>query len=181
MLVDQITIQTLGILLTGLSVSMAAIYYTMTLRNQSETRQAQLFMQLFQSFINKDWLSDNWELMAMEWKDLPDFYSKYDSSIDVENFAMRFRAWFFLDGIGLLMKKRLVDKEIVYHLMGGYWGIWIWEKFQDVIKHQREYNNLPELCVWLEYLSQEMKKMRTQRGFTSDVPETWGAVKLCQD
>ena len=65
-MVDQVTIQTLGILLTGFSVSLAAVYYTMTLRNQTETRQAQLFMQLFQLFNSKDWLSDNWELMAME-------------------------------------------------------------------------------------------------------------------
>lgn len=59
MMVDQITLQTLGTLLTRISLTIAAAYYTLTLRNQSETRQAQLSMQLFQLFINKDWVSDN--------------------------------------------------------------------------------------------------------------------------
>jgi hypothetical protein len=153
-------------------------YYVMVVRNQKETRQAQLFMQLFQTYVTKEWMTDNWELMTMEWDDLKDFFDKYDSSVDIDNFAKRYRSWFFLDGIGLLLKKGLVDKEMVYHLMGGYWGIWLWEKFEDVIRFSREYNNLPELAVWFEYLAQEMAKMRVERGSTDDVPETWGAIKL---
>ena len=43
-------VQTIGVLVTAASVSMAAIYYAFTLRNQNRTRQAQLFMQIFQRF-----------------------------------------------------------------------------------------------------------------------------------
>jgi len=53
-MIDQLTLQTIGILLTGLTVSIAAIYYTLTLRYtrrklelQLETRQTQLFMQIY--------------------------------------------------------------------------------------------------------------------------------------
>ena len=153
-------------------------YYVMVVRNQRETRQAQLFMQLFQMFTTKEWMSDNWELMSMEWSDMKDFFEKYDSSVNIDNFAKRYRSWFFLDGIGMLLKKGLVDREMVFHLMGGYWGIWLWEKHGDVIKFLRDYNNMPELATWFEYLALEMTKMREQRGSTGDVPETWGAVKL---
>lgn len=76
-------------------------YYVMVVRNQKETRQAQLFMQLFQTYVTKEWMTDNWELMTMEWDDLKDFFDKYDSSVDIDNFAKRYRSWFFLDGIGL--------------------------------------------------------------------------------
>ena len=70
-------VQTIGVLITAASVSVAAIYYIMTLRVQQtnmkltlETRQAQFMMQLNDSMTNvevyKDWL----ELMNMEWTDL---------------------------------------------------------------------------------------------------------------
>ena len=113
----------------------------------------------------------------MQWDGVEDFYEKYDSSVNVENFTKRFRAWFFLDGVGLLLKKRLIDKDMVYYLMGGYLGNWLWEKFGDVIKYQRDVNNIPELCVWFEYLANELTKMKTEQGGTIFIPEAWGAVK----
>ena len=37
-MVDQMTIQTIGILLTGITLSIAAIYYTLTLRYKKKPR-----------------------------------------------------------------------------------------------------------------------------------------------
>ena len=169
--------QTILQFIPAVSLSIAAIYYMLILRNQNRTRQAQLFMQLFQHNMTKEWMKDWWELMQMQWDDIEDFYEKYDSSVNIDNFAKRFRAWFFLDGVGLLLKKGLVDREMVYYLMGGYLGNWLWEKFGDVIKYQRELNNIPELCVWFEYLAIELMKMKQQQGMSSEIPENWGAIK----
>jgi hypothetical protein len=169
--------QTILQFIPAVSLSIAAIYYMLILRNQNRTRQAQLFMQLFQHNMTKEWMKDWWELMQMQWDDIEDFYEKYDSSVNIDNFAKRFRAWFFLDGVGLLMKKGLIDREMVYYLMGGYLGNWLWEKFGDVIKYQRELNNIPELCVWFEYLAVELMKMKKQQGMSLKIPENWGAIK----
>jgi hypothetical protein len=56
-MVDQLALQTIGILMTGVSLTIAAAYYTLTLRNtqknqqlQLETRQAQLYMGLVNTF-----------------------------------------------------------------------------------------------------------------------------------
>ena len=74
------------------------------------------------------------------------------------------------------MKKKLSDRELVYYLMGGYWALWLWTKYESIIKDQRVRSNLPELGVWFEYLAKEMIKMREQRGHTAEIPEGWGAV-----
>ena len=176
-MVDVGLLQSLSYIAAAVGVCMAAVYYAMTLRNQNQTRQAQLFIQLSEQFWNKEALEDNWKLLEMEWKDLDDFYRKYDSSVNVKNFAMRWHLWYSMDTAGLLMKKGLIDREMVNYLMGGYWGLWTWKKFEDIIKHQRARNNMPELGIWFEYLANEMAKMREKKGYTAEIPEDWGAMK----
>ena len=56
-MVDQLTLQTTISLLTLISLTIGVVYHIMTLRNakknqelQLETRQAQLFMNIFESY-----------------------------------------------------------------------------------------------------------------------------------
>ena len=85
----MIEIQTISIGLTALSFILAAIYYTFNIRHARETRQAQLFMQLTSQMFSKEMLTDSIDLLEMQWTDLEDFYRKYDSSVDKENFVKR--------------------------------------------------------------------------------------------
>ena len=55
----------------------------------------------------------------MEWADFDDFAQKYDSIVDMDNFTKRYVSWYFYDRMGLLLKKKLVDKEMIYYLMAG--------------------------------------------------------------
>ena len=96
----------------------------MTINNQNKTRQAQLFMQLFMIYRGKEFWRDGWQLLQMEWSDVDDFFTRYDSSVDMENFEKRYSIWAFWDGMGMLAKKGLVDKEMLYYLMGGYGAYW---------------------------------------------------------
>ena len=50
--------QTILQFIPAVSLSIAAIYYMLILRNQNRTRQAQLFMQLFQHNMTKEWMKD---------------------------------------------------------------------------------------------------------------------------
>ena len=74
-------------------------YYVITVRNQNQTRQAQLFMQLFRDYTAKDRWKEAWTLTSMEWDDYEDFTRKYDSSVNIENFAMRYKEWYFYEGM----------------------------------------------------------------------------------
>ncbi len=176
-MVDLVVLQSLSYVAAATGVCIAALYYAMSLRNQNQTRQAQLFMQLSQQIFNKEQNEDNWNLIQMEWKNLDDFYEKYDSSVNVKNFAARWNLWHAMDAAGLLMKKGLIDREMAYYLMGGYWGLWTWKKFEDIIKDQRVRNNIPELGIWFEYLANEIAKTREKKGYSTDIPKDWGAMK----
>lgn len=73
-MVDQMTLQTIGILLTAVTVSIAAIYYTMTLRYakrsqelQLETRQAQLFMPIYSTSYNEEHIKAISEIQKWEY------------------------------------------------------------------------------------------------------------------
>jgi len=101
----------------------------------------------------------------MEWDDYDDFTRKYDSSVNLENFAMRYHNWNFWEGMGLLLKKGLVDKEMIYYLLGGGFGVlFTWDKFGSVIKEMRVQLDLPEYFMWFEYLAEEMRKVAEEKG-----------------
>ena len=160
-----------------MSLAIALIYYTMTISNQNKTRQAQLFMQLFEKYRTKETWRDGWELLQMEWTDVDDFFEKYDSSVDMDNFEKRYSIWSFFDGMGMLLKKGLVDKEMIYYLMGGYGAYWNWEKFKDVILASRERMNSPDHFAMFQYLAEEMKKMKEQKDHSMDIPSHWGELR----
>jgi len=171
------SLEVVALVLTGLSISVSILYYALVLRNQNKTRQAQLFMQLYHKYITKEWWAEGWELLQMEWDDFEDFAQKYDSKVDIDNFTKRYVHWYFFDGMGLLLKKNLVDREMIYYLMGGYGAIWSWKKFKDIIIEGRERLNNPDHLVWFEYLAKEMMKIREKRGHKVAIPEGWGTLQ----
>ena len=171
-MVEQLTLQTIIIFIQAIGILVAVIYHIMTLRNtaknqqmQLETRQSQLFMQLFQHWIDKDRWKDAWTISSMEWDDFDDFARKYDSSVNIENFAMRYNSWYFWEGMGLLLSKNMVDRDMIYYLLSGGFGVcWDWDQFGSVIKEMRVRLDLPEFLVWFEYLAEEMRKMSAEKG-----------------
>ena len=76
--------QTISIIFAGASIGVAALYYTLTLRNtqraqqlQLETRQAQLFMQAYNRFTEKEFQKSWFEMVIQwEWDDYDDFMAK---------------------------------------------------------------------------------------------------------
>jgi hypothetical protein len=83
----MVDVQTIGVLVTAASVSVAAIYYMFTLRinmkNQElnlksqqqadETRQAQLFMQVFSRYHEEEFWKAYQIVMSREWKSYDDW------------------------------------------------------------------------------------------------------------
>jgi hypothetical protein len=80
--------QTIGVLVTAASVTVAAIYYSLTLRTNQrnskanlETRQAQLFMQLYTTFSSYEFKTKWHNIMdVLEWRDYEDFWAKFGYS-----------------------------------------------------------------------------------------------------
>jgi hypothetical protein len=84
-----------------------------------ETRQTQLFMQIYQDMSSPEHYLRSNELLAMEWEDWDDYIRKYGLENNPEAYALRHSMWYRLNGVGLLVKAGLIDVDRVYDLMSG--------------------------------------------------------------
>jgi hypothetical protein len=130
-------------------------------------------MQIYQGMSSPEFYRISNELLAMEWEDWDDYYIKYGSANNPENFAIRRSMWERLNGVGLLVKADLIDVDRVYDLMKST-ILWHWEKWRDIIITIRELYNDPEWMAGFEFVANEMVKESESRGFSADVPEHYG-------
>jgi hypothetical protein len=118
--------QTVSIVFAGLSIGVAALRYAFTLRRAEkdrqttlETRQAQLFMQLYDKF-SQPHFNEAWQ------KIIP--YQKFEGleemmkSFEDPEYARAYNVLVnYFEGVGVLVKEGLVDIRLVAELMT--WGI----------------------------------------------------------
>jgi hypothetical protein len=171
-------VQTIGVLVTATSVTIAAIYYVLSLRvsqrnmkHTLETRQAQFMMQLNESMTNVEVWKNHIELMNMEWTDLDDFEKKWGSGGNLEAAAKRLDMWWRYSFVGGLLQRNLVDREWLYN---AYSAIIIlqWFKWEPIIMQSRKFFNNPQYGADFEYLAKELIKMDEQKGIKRISPKT---------
>jgi hypothetical protein len=149
---------TISIVFTGLSISIAAFYYISTLRNtrknqdlQLETRQAQLFMQIYRTWSSRETINIRKELQNWEWTDYDDFIRKYGPESNPEAWTSFQELANFYEGIGVLINRQLIDPAFVDDLMSGA-TLWGWETFGEIVKDFRVRANAPYFYEFWEYL-----------------------------
>ena len=166
--------ETISVIFTGLSISLAAFYYISTLRNTRLTRQAQLFNQVYQTFSSTELHRNYMELINYEWEDYDDFERKYGSNTQLDSYSKRASLWVWFNGLGLLMQKKLIDPEMVYFTAGNQ-ALWTWAKFEPIIKEICSRMNVSDSFEHFEYLVKEMRKISDKRGSSlADIPSTFG-------
>jgi hypothetical protein len=160
---EPITLQTLLTYLTLISVPVGVFYHIMTLRNtkknqelQLETRQAQLFMQITNKWSDVEFKRIARGILDWEWDDYDDYKRKYID--DKENMLLWTSLGTYLEGIGILVVRGLVDIGLVDDLFSAY-IISYWEKFESIELEVRERFNVPQSGEWVEYLYREVKKI----------------------
>ena len=169
----MIDFQSLSILLTGIGITGAIIYYALTIRNANRTRQAQLFMQIYEGYASEEIQKTFFDLLHFEWEDYADFEKKYGSGDNPDLAARREALWCWFDGMGVLLRDRLIDPYMVFDTLGHGGVIIMWTKFESIIKSQRDYYNLPHRFNGFEYLADKMKQIGYQRGLVTVVSESF--------
>ena len=171
------SLEFVGLIFTGLSISISIIYYANILRNankaqqiQQETRDAQYFMQYAQLFHTSERMTQWANLMSYRWDDYIDFEHKYGSQDHPEEFGERFAYWQSLNDLGWMVEKGMVKVEDVNALIGQSL-FWLWEKYEDIILKQRELYSLPDSMIYWEKLYNRVKEYRRQKGILKEVPE----------
>ena len=174
----MIDFQTIGVLITGVSVTVAAIYYMFTLRiNQRnmkatlETRRLQFITQFTEKLNNEEGEKKMVELLNMKWTDWDDFEKKYGSDNNLHNVAIRNEIGRYYDVLGYLLREKLVDAETIYSFTATN-AILLWTKQKGLVEYQmKQYFGEDHLRDY-EFLAQEMMKIKLKRDPSYRVPES---------
>lgn len=150
----MVDIQTVSIAIASASVVAGVIYYALQIRHQNKMRQTDLVMKLYSQFNNLEFQKVWEEILNRQAKDYDDYHNKYGMA-EVTAVGM------FFEGIGILLKRRLIDIGLVDDMFTTPIK-WTWEKIKEQTLETRRVRNQPEILEWFEYLYNEMKK-REQR------------------
>ena len=168
----MVDLQNISIMITAISVTIAAIYYTTTLRINQRNSKIALTTNIMQTLLTEE-AQRRWiDLLNMEWTDYDDFERKYGSDVNPENYAKRASVWSTSNVLGNLLKRNMVDAETFYS-SGVTYAIWIWRKFEPVIiEHRRRYSGA-DTYDGLEYLAGEMEKIKRKIDPNFVFPDTF--------
>ena len=161
----MIDLQFILTILPVFSMAVALVYYAMNLRNANktqlmaqETRQASLFMQIYNQFTSERVMETSIEIMAQwEWSSFEEFQQKYGAGTNPSAYSKFMKIINYFEGVGILLKRGLIDEEFVSDLMGAPLMM-VWEKTQPVIEGIREFYDDSELWDNYEYLVKQVTK-----------------------
>jgi hypothetical protein len=95
------------------------------------------------------------KVMHLEIKDSTDFMKKYAADIEVQ--TALYSVGIFFEGIGVLVKRKLIDMDLVDDLFSQP-ILRTWEIMASITKAARERLKSPSIGEWHEYLYTVMKK-----------------------
>ena len=163
-MVDLFVLQSVSYVAGALGVLLAAFNYMISTRNADKARQATLFMGLYKDMSTDEIPRIGQEVGDLQWTDFNDFRRKYDSSVNFENYVKRIRVWNWFNGLGVLVKKKLIDVDLVYETLGQY-IIYQWSKWRDIFLEYKKLGEMaPDFMDGFEFLGGEMNRIRKEKG-----------------
>jgi hypothetical protein len=155
-------IQTVSIAVASVGVVAGIVYYAFQVRHQTKLRQTDLIMRLHSQACTKEFVEAYKKVASLKFKDYDDFVEKYGpmSAEGPEQTAIIMCAD-FMEGIGVLLHRKLVDIEPLRELFPIEAG---WRKLEPILTAMRKQSGNPENWEWFEHLYNEAEKRRQQRG-----------------
>jgi hypothetical protein len=173
-MVDLEVIQSVYYMMAATGVLVAAIYYVMNIRTTQtnlkanlETRQTQLFMQIYMRYLENDLFGENYfKLIKRQWNDPAEYVEKYGivspASISPDGGDLN-KMMTFLEGVAVLVEKKMIDVDLVYQLMPTNITVF-WSKYGPLIKYWRENGPAPpNLYRLVETLSDKITEHAKMR------------------
>ncbi len=152
-------IQAAYYMVAATGVLVAATYYVMNMKATLQTRQAQLFMHLYDRMSQPELSAIiNNIRYNLKWSDPEDFWRKYGAETNIDEYSRIASAGNYFKGIGVLLKKGLIDKMFIYDLLSSPLKVY-WERMGPVIIERRRVTNNPNLFAFVDYLYDEMVKI----------------------
>jgi hypothetical protein len=156
-------IQAAYYMVAATGVLVAAAYYVYNMRtNQKatrttlETRQAQLFMPIYSTFYSDEFLKAFYAIMSLTYDNYDDYVAKYSYTANPEVGRSHAKVNMYLEGIGVLVKRGLIEPSLVDDLMSSI-VVSYWEKYGPYILEVRVRRNHPQNGEYVEYLYGQIK------------------------
>ena len=162
----MVQIENLPLVLTGLGLMASILYYTMILRNanktqqnQLETRQVQMFMQIYNQYQAPEYRKASRIFHLMKFETFEEYSKLIDPNTPetLENYEAVVSIITYYEGLGSLVKEGFLDIRWIALLMTGTTRQ-IWEKLDPVINEMRMREDYPRLASEMEYLYHELMK-----------------------
>ena len=150
----MVDFQTLSIVLTGIGLIIALTYYSLQIRNQNITRQAQLFMQMLSQFNQPSMVESRDFYYDVELNNYEEYLQLWD---DPEKRKQHRLFGGFVEGLGVLVREGFLDVKVVAGLIGGTVKA-LWEKQAPFVIEYREHMNVPRAWIEWEYLYNELMR-----------------------
>ena len=154
----MVDVQTIGVLVTATSLTVAAIYYMFTLRINMKAREMETCRLAMSDMSSQAGLNRYATVMTLEWKDYEDFMQRYGYS-NPEIYGKWVSQLFMLETMGVLVKSGVAPAETLYYL-GGYGVIRLWEKYKPIIQGRRDAAFGQDFMINLEFFAGEMMKIK---------------------
>ena len=162
----MVDIQTISIVIASASVVAGVIYYSLMIRHQNlqiqhqnKIRETELLIRIhpWLNLSSKELQQAIRRILSLEFKDAEDFVKRYGdmNMIKPEQEAFMSAVNYF-DALGVLVRRELVDADLVYECWTGDIAR-VWEKIKPIVEAIRKDVGYPFLEN-AEYFYNEMKK-----------------------
>jgi len=152
---------TLALILTGLGLTASILYYAMVLRNANktqqlalETRQAQLFMQMYNRWLDSIGLEDYSMLISRRMSNWEEFKSVYNSDEDYQRVFNNMAG--FYEGLGVLVKAGYLSIHPIVLMWTGVTTLFWVNVLEPIVDGWRKELDLTRLWSEAEYLCKEL-------------------------
>lgn len=156
-MVDQITFQTISIMIAATTVVIGVVNSILTSRREEKQRQDQLLLQRFQGYDLEYTKSFNEVRTTLDWKDAEEFQQKYGYLANPE-FSPKYIYIMTVYNLAEISLERGADPDLIFQLYPSMAIINLWELYEPVTKHYRKLWNYPLFMEPFEYLYNEAKK-----------------------
>ena len=158
----MVSIETASIIVAATGVVLAAINQIISNRRAEQQRQTQLFMDLYNRWNTKE-VSQQYGRIRFQYHienydDYIHLIGYEDERLDnVEAFSDFHNLAQFFEGIGVLVRRQLIDIDLVEDLLSRR-VIWWWEMYQHICTGAREDTGDSEMYENMVYLYKIMKQ-----------------------
>jgi len=153
----EIDISTLSVVVAAASVLVGVIFALMQLRDFVRTRQTDLVMRLYSAYGSREFQEAWVETLRLEFKDYNDYLRKYGATSEKPVYTSVNMVAAFFEGIGILLRRKLVNMDLVDDLFSSDIII-TWQKMKPIVDGWRKHFNRPQISEWFEYLYNEMNR-----------------------